>query len=271
MPSTGSQDTEVLPAALRLFDSFALLQGQRQIALSTREQRLLALLALEGNRPRSYLAGVLWPDSTEHRASGSLRAAVWNLERSAPGVLIANRTHLALSDEVRTDVSEFRECAIQVIDLRDGDNSGSAAHLIERPAPLFAGVLLPGWYDEWVLSARAHIQQLQLRALEAATELFAAGGRTATALTTAIAAQAMEPLRESAQRALISLHIAEGNYHEALREYDGFRLRLDRELGVSPSARLDALVRPLLSARSASRSGLRAGRARRVVGRRVPA
>jgi DNA-binding SARP family transcriptional activator len=238
---------------LRLFDSFSLTRGARQIPLRIREQRTVALLAMRGSRPRSYLAGVLWPDSTERRASGSLRAAVWRLERAAPGLLLHDRTRLALAEGVDVDVAELLDSVARPGNGVRTPDSGIDVD-IRLPEVLLSGELLPGWYDDWITYERARIQQVRLRRLDAVTEALIDRGQYATALTSAMAAQSIEPLRESAQRAVIRIHLAEGNYHEALREYRAFRARLVRELGVAPSAQLDALVQPLLAARQRATS-----------------
>ena len=44
-----------------------------------------------------------------------------------------------------------------------------------------------------------------------------------------------EPLRESAQRALIDAHLGEGNVVEARRAFLVARQLLNRELGIEPS------------------------------------
>lgn len=49
-------------------------------------------------------------------------------------------------------------------------------------------------------------------------------------------ATSAEPLRESAQRALIRAHAAEGNLTEARRSYRAYHDLLGRELGVAPSS-----------------------------------
>jgi DNA-binding SARP family transcriptional activator len=74
-------------------------------------------------------------------------------------------------------------------------------------------------------------------------------GDTRSALEAALAAVAIEPLRESAQRALIRVHIADGNYLDAVREYRSFRTRLAAEMDVSPSGQLESLIHPLLVSR----------------------
>ena len=51
-----------------------------------------------------------------------------------------------------------------------------------------------------------------------------------------------EPLRESAQRALIEAHLAEGNWVEGRRSFEAYRDVLDRELGTQPDPELAAMV-----------------------------
>jgi len=52
-----------------------------------------------------------------------------------------------------------------------------------------------------------------------------------------------EPLRESAQRALIDAHLGEGNLIEARRSYSLYEKLLMRELAVSPPSSMAATVR----------------------------
>ena len=63
----------------------------------------------------------------------------------------------------------------------------------------------------------------------------------------ALLAVAAEPLRESAHRALLQAHIAEGNMGEALRDYGRYRDLLRRELGVAPSPLIERLVGRLMA------------------------
>jgi DNA-binding SARP family transcriptional activator len=58
----------------------------------------------------------------------------------------------------------------------------------------------------------------------------------------AYAAVRDEPLRESAHRAVVRVHLAEGNLVEALRAYRSFRDALDRELGVRPTRQMEELM-----------------------------
>jgi DNA-binding SARP family transcriptional activator len=94
--------------------------------------------------------------------------------------------------------------------------------------------LLPGWYDDWAIFERERIRQLLLHALEALTRHLVEERRGAEAVTVATTTVAAEPLRESAQRVLITTHLAEGNLVEARRAYEAYSSLVRRELGVAP-------------------------------------
>ena len=67
------------------------------------------------------------------------------------------------------------------------------------------------------------------------------------AIQSAYAAIAIEPLCESATRALIRAYLAEGNSTEALRQFRRFRALLAEETGLHPSGQLLDLMSPLLT------------------------
>jgi len=103
--------------------------------------------------------------------------------------------------------------------------------------------LLPGWYDDWVIFERERIRQQLLHALEALSRRLADLGRCAEAVDVAISAVGADPLRESANRVLIEVHLAEGNVVEARRTYERYREAVRRELGVEPGEQLASLAR----------------------------
>jgi DNA-binding SARP family transcriptional activator len=226
--------------ALRLLGDFQLTCGAVSVDASPSARRLLALLALSG-RPvaRDYAAGQLWPDVGATRASGSLRSTLWRLPRPAGQTLVdATTTHVTLAQTVRVDVHHAERDAHRILAGNDSD-----AHAADAAA--FTADVLVDWWQEWVVVAREHYRQLRLHALEALSRRHAEAGRFAEALSVAMLAVASEPLRDSAQRRVIEVHLAEGNPTEALRHYDLYRERLRRETGLSPSPALRDLVQPL--------------------------
>lgn len=225
---------------LRLFGCWDLRVGDHTITLGSREQRLLALLALRGRRPRSYVAGTLWPTSTETRAQNSLRAAVLRSRKAAPGLIDAGRTTVALMPEVRVDVHEM---------VRVAESGHAMGREPDATMALLAGAdLLPGWYDDWVLFERERLQHLRLRALESLAESQLACGNHDLALAASLEAIAIEPLRETAHSIAIRAHLCAGNRSAAVREYREYRARLEDELGITLTLTLEDLARPFLPA-----------------------
>ncbi len=229
---TGSARADAGPS-LSLLDAFDLRCGVEHIALPLSAQRLLAFVALN-DRPlrRAYVAGTLWTDANEARAAASLRSALWRLHRSGHRLVDASTSHLRLAAEVEVDVQRVSQLAHRLID-------GSTASNGETPP---AAELLPDWYDDWVLLERERLRQLLLHAFEALAERRIATGDLGAALEAALAVVGYEPLRESAHRLLIRVHLAEGNGGEALRQYDLCRRLLRERLGLRPSRQLDELV-----------------------------
>jgi DNA-binding SARP family transcriptional activator len=223
--------------ALNLLGGFALIRAGKEFATPTSAQRLIAFLALQ-ERPvhRLYVAGNLWRDVSESHSNASLRTALWRLHRLGVAIVDPQSDHLALRDEVRVDIREVAACARETLES-DETPAGPVVKALCR-----AGELLPDWYEDWLVNERETLRQLRLHALEAACRQLAACGRMGQALEAGLAAVAAEPLRESAQCALIGVYLAEGNRSEALRQYEFFRRLLHERLGVEPSPRIRELI-----------------------------
>ena len=199
-------------------------------------QRLIAHLGLCGRPARGAIAGQLWPDVPEDHAHGSLRSALWRVQKAVPGLVDASGGALGLAPGVRVDVREFTEWAERVLD------PGTGVEDVPAPAIALRGELLPGWYDDWVLLERERLRQLRLHALEALADKLAGARRYGEAVQAAYAAVRTEPLRESAHRAVVRVHLAEGNLAEAVRAYESFRALLADELGVAPTGQMTQLL-----------------------------
>ncbi len=202
-------------------------------------RRLLALIALRGPMSRPQIAGTLWPEITESAASGRLRTVLWRFGRLR-GLLDERNGSISLSTSVSVDVHDLRAGALSLdLELALGDPLcvtdpvGVAAFELD---------LLPGWYDDWLVVDRERIRQLRLHALEALATRRMRVGQYAAALDSALAAVRADPLRESAQRCVISAHLAEGNVGEAVRQFETYRAVLALELRIEPSPSLLAML-----------------------------
>jgi DNA-binding SARP family transcriptional activator len=229
---------------LRLLDGFELRVDGRFVPVPAAVQRLLAFLALR-RRPqhRSTVAGTLWLDTSDDHAARNLRSALWRARKLSTRLVSSSGSYLGLAPAVGVDVSEAASRAEQLLGS-GGDRVGDDVVDLRETTPLrgLGGDLLPDWSDEWVLIERERLRQLRLHALEALCAQLTDSGRYAHAVEAGLAAIAVEPLRESAHRALVRTYLAEGNASEALRHYKSFRALLDDSMGVAPTAGLSDLV-----------------------------
>lgn len=203
-------------------------------------QRLVAFLAVH-DRPlqRGYVASNLWIDKDEGHATANLRSALWRLGQLSEPIVVADQGTLSLHPDVALDLRALSEAAYRIVDDTHGGEEG-ASRLAELQ--LFDRDLLPDWYDEWLVLDRERVRQLRLHALDRLSASLLLAGKLALAVDAACASVAAEPLRETAQRALIVAHLAAGNRVEALRQYERFRRTLDEGLGLQPSAELRSLM-----------------------------
>lgn len=222
---------------LTMLGGFDLRSRGVRVVLPPSAERVIAYLALhQGPATRSNVAGTLWLDVSEDRAMGNLRSALWRLRRPGVDVVEAAGDHLFLAPDVEVD---FRELSLAAHRLIDGVPAADTTQL-ERLAT--SSDLLLDWYEDWVLLEREHFRQLRLQALERLAIELTASGQYGRAVESALAAVASEPLRESAHRALISVHLAQGNRGEAIRQYCIYKRLMRDELDLEPSRQMDELI-----------------------------
>jgi DNA-binding SARP family transcriptional activator len=231
------------PAAtvrLRLIEGFELEVDGEVVDAPLATQRLLAFLALHP-RPvhRNYVAGSLWLDKSDGRATSNLRSALWRAHQAADRLIRSNRTHIRLAEGIYVDVAEVDAVARRLL--------FGPADEFTADAKLLGGQLLPDWYDDWVLVERERLRQLCLNALERLSCRWLEQGEIVLAIDAAFAAVVAEPLRESAHRVLVAAHLAAGNLGEAVRQYEQYQRLLRDALDLEPSAafkRQVALMHP---------------------------
>lgn len=200
-------------------------------------RRLVAYVALHHRRvERHHAANALWPDVSDKRAAGNLRSVLWRL-RSTADVLAMDGSSLWLAEHVAVDSRLLIEWSARVIGgTATDDDLAVTQHWLDGLD------LLPGWFDDWALMERERLRQRTLHALDMVSALLRERERFADAVDAALMAVNADPLRESAQRALIIVHLAEGNVVEARRAFSRYRQLAVAELGVEPSAAIRALV-----------------------------
>jgi DNA-binding SARP family transcriptional activator len=221
---------------LRLLQGFQLECADDEVDLPLSSQRVLAFLALQVRpQARAHVAATLWTNFPTERAGASLRSALWRVNLCGRPLVAADARTLRLLPDVVVDLRESARCAQAVL-------RGQATGDDVRVDDLIAGDLLPGWYEDWVITEREHFRQLRLHALEQLCEQLTGEGRFGQAVEAGLAAVSGEPLRESAHRVLIRAYLQEGNRAEAIRQYSACCDVLRRELGIDPSPLTQALL-----------------------------
>lgn len=235
-PSTGTDTLN-----LSLLGSFDLTSGGTHVPVAVSAQRVLAFLALQRRSiSRTYVAGILWPDTTQRQASANLRSALWRLRRTDLPLVRTTHSRIATASDVRTDVHHVTERIRRLLD------PAPTCDPVELNFEALSSELLPDWTsEEWLVVERERFRQLRLHGLETVSMRLHASGRVGEAIEASVLAVHQEPLRESAHRTLIALHLAEGNRNEALRQYHSYEHLLREELNTRPSQQMTELIRRL--------------------------
>ena len=231
-----------------------MLLGQFQIRIddkpidipSRAEQSLLAYLMLNAGTAfrREHLAGLFWPDSDESNAKGYLRQALWRLRKSfsetapsAPDYFQANKISIAFdpSHPYRLDTAVLED-----------ETVGGPKDLL--PAiQVYAGELLPGFYDEWAVLERERLRAIFGRKMQRLLGQLQSARRWQDLIQQAERWISMGDNPESAYRALILGHAMLGDMSGARTAYNRCRMVFERDLQVELSSETVLLAEKVLS------------------------
>ena len=202
---------------------------------------LLVLLALRHDREvdRSWLAGTLWPESSQTQALSHLRGALTDLRRA-----LGTEVWRLISPTPRTLRLDLSDATVDVFEFDEALARGGPSALT-RAVSLYRGPFLEGCTEEWVLPERASRERAYLAALETLAEQAKARGDLPAAIDCLRRAVAADPLRETACRGLIEALAAQGNYAETTQVYRELRETLHREMNVEPAPETTELFRRL--------------------------
>jgi DNA-binding SARP family transcriptional activator/tetratricopeptide (TPR) repeat protein len=248
--SSAADPAETL--SIRLCGRMTVEIGGREVVLRGRQARLIvAYLAVHRQRPvsRDELIELLWPAEAPASPDDVLTALLSKLRAAlGPGILDGRR-ELMLSGARWIDVEAAHadlHRAEAAFEAADWEEVCRAGHDV---LDLTAAPFLLAHDHPWVEHRRRELEELRLRTLErvgsAALELGGSGIGAAERSGRAIVESA--PFRESGHLLLMEALAARGDAAEALRAYEGLRVRLRDELGAIPGAELRALHERLLS------------------------
>ncbi len=182
---------------------------------------LLKLLALAPGHAmhRERLLDVLWPEDDPETALPKLHKAAHFARRACDHldavVFRGDLVQLFPGIEVVVDAERFEGLARRALELHDSASARMAL-------TIYRGELLPEErYEEWAESDRGRLADLHLQLLRLAErweELVA-----------------LDPSDELAHIEVMRRHLAAGDRHAALRQFERLDRALRRELGVAPS------------------------------------
>jgi DNA-binding SARP family transcriptional activator len=211
--------------------------GTRQ-ELPEGSRRLVAYLGVhDGWAERRTAAGTLWPHGNDKRAAGNLRSAVWRLRGAGIDVIESDKSTLRLRPGVLVDAALVADWAARLIEGKPAD-----ADLEVRAWSPVVPRLLDGWLDDWVVFPRERLRQRVLHGVEALSRHLVRAGRITAGIEAAAAAVAVDPLRESAQRALAAAQIAAGDRGAAHRIFHEYRTLVQGALNVAPGPTFTRMV-----------------------------
>ena len=213
--------------------------GRSILPRSRKTRALLAILALSPNRSvlRRRLTTLLWSLRRQEQGRASLRQAVHELQHAlgpaASSILRADRNHLTLSsDHLWVDAAEFMLA------------TPSRAELLD----LFCGPLLEDLqgldpaFDRWLADQSARLGQIARRIGET---ILAEQHDFIGILKAAGQLLRIDRTHEGAWRAVIGVHLIQGEHGAALAAYEQCRSTLAQGGQLAPSPETEVLIEPI--------------------------
>ncbi|MGH7312062.1 MAG: ATP-binding protein [Candidatus Rokuibacteriota bacterium] len=229
---------------IALLGGFRLFVAGKPVDLPGRKARaLLAYLAgAPGLHHRDKLAALLWGETGDREARHNLRQAL-SIVRKEVAVLRLEGDAIGLgADAVDVDVLAFERCA-----------RGPALENLEEAARLYQGPFLEGFdagggtaFEEWRGVERERLHELAVEALATLLAQHMRARSGSAGIPVAQRLVVLEPLQETAHRALMRLLAREGRRGAALRQYEACAEALRREVGAEPEPETRRLYLELL-------------------------
>ncbi|MCO1658428.1 AfsR/SARP family transcriptional regulator [Pseudonocardia humida] len=217
-----------------MLGSFTLTSRGSAVPLGVDARRLVAYLAVHPRpQERAALAADLWPGTAAEAAARLLSDAIAAVD--VPGLLTEDGPTLSLAADVEVDLADALGLVRGLPEIPVDDTPDIS---------LLSSDILPGWTATWIAVERERFRQLRLHAIEERSLRLSAAGAHAEAVALAESAVRVAPSRESARRALIEAHLAQGNIAAAVAQYDDYRELLRSSVGGPDPSGLDGLVLP---------------------------
>jgi DNA-binding SARP family transcriptional activator len=208
-------------------------------------RELLSYLLLNQERPhrREALTAMLWEEGNATVAQKYFRQVLWQLQSAFATRMSSHEEPILMADlewvqinprtPIWCDVTIFQ----QVIRAAQGTTgyqlSVAQAHDLQEAVNLYHGDLLEGWYQDWCLVEREHLQNMYLMTLDKLIDYCEAHRLFEDGI-----GYGMRVLKhEHARERLMRLYCLLGDRTGAIRQYEQCVAALRKEFDVAPSER----------------------------------
>jgi DNA-binding SARP family transcriptional activator/pimeloyl-ACP methyl ester carboxylesterase len=225
--------------------------GAGQIRFGGRKQRaLLARLLLDANRTvaTERLVDDLWGEDVPESAQKMVQIYVSQLRKVLPdGILQTRPPGYALAVDLDSiDAVRFERLRREGEAAHAAGNVELAADRFREALALWRGAPLAELSESFARTEAARLEELYLACVEARIDAELDLGAHATLVAELEVLVARHPLREGLRAQQLLALYRSARQPDALAAYQGYRSRLDADLGLEPSARLKELERRIL-------------------------
>jgi DNA-binding SARP family transcriptional activator/ATP/maltotriose-dependent transcriptional regulator MalT len=228
-----------------------LYDGQEVKAFRTERLILLMsylLLNSEKPIPRKQLAFTFWADTTEEQSRTNLRNLFHHLRKAFPEIdtlldIEGQTIQWKNAASVDLDIQQFKASLTNAKSVKD--DSSRIQHL-KQAVDVYRGELLPGYYEDWILSHREELHQAYLTALGQLAKLLEDSRQYEEAIEISSRLIRSEPLNEDAYQLAMRLHALNNDRAGALQAYHACVTVMRRELDIEPSDEIKNLYEQLV-------------------------
>jgi len=225
---------------VRLIGTFDIKCDGKPVIISSRAaQSIFAYLILSAGtlHRREKLAGIFWPDATEEKARAYLRHELWRIRKALSS---KSRVDYLFADDINISFNASAESWLDFTALENISDGASIEELMNALS-VFQGELLPGFYEDWIVLEREHLQAVYEQKMARLLELLESEKRWTDILDWAERWISFGQKPEAAYRYLMTAYDALGDRAKVASAYERCVQAL-RELDLEPSEQTRALV-----------------------------
>ena len=223
-----------------LIGKFDIQYDGKPVILSSRAaQSLIAYLIITAGtlHRREKLAGMLWPEESEQKSRAYLRNELWRIRKALPHT---SNVEYLLADNLTVGFNPSSVYWLDVEELKSLHDSDSAEDLMQALSK-YQGELLPGFYEDWVVLEREHLQILFEEKMACLLAVLEKEQRWNDILEWAERWITLGQAPEVAFQALMVAYDALGDYAKVTSTYERCKKAL-HELDLEPSEQTRALA-----------------------------